>query len=155
MLFVSKQEAIQFVLDPCLTSWEIQVELAASDPWQCSAPEVPLHKSWFNFQRMILQSLPADTNRSFPWNVGKWTCDTLEVCFLRHSSWVNFFCLQTWRVECFHSLKEEKNHCFSPHNSKKTSLKQLPKMGRYYEDFLKFLCKPLFKIIENHEDTLA
>ena len=147
MLFVSEQEAIQFVLDPCLISWETQVELATSDPWQCSAPEIPLHKPWFNFQRMILQSLPAETNRSFPWNVGKWTCDTLEVCFLRHSSWVNFFLpsnLKSWMFPFPYGGK--KNHCFSPLNSKKTPLNQsFTKRERYCENFLKFLCKPLFK----------
>lgn len=37
----------------------------------------------------------------------------------------------------------------------KSIIKAVTKRGRYYEDFLKFLCKPLFKIIENHEDTLA
>lgn len=93
---VSLLDAIQFGLDLCSTSWATQTALADAVSAEL---EVPLHVPPLKFQRTILQSLPPDTSMSSGWNLGKWTWDVLEVCFLRQWSGINFFLpsnLKSW-----------------------------------------------------------
>lgn len=86
---VSELDAIQLIFDPCSTSWATLTELGSFALF--SAAEVPLHSPLLKFHTTTLQSSPPDTSMSFGLNLGKWTWDALEECFLRHSSGTNFF----------------------------------------------------------------
>lgn len=100
ILSLCEPDAIQFILDPWLISWAIPTALAFASRLG-SAPEAPLHVLPHKFQVTILLSSPPDTNKLFGRNLAKWTCVTLEECFFRHSSGINFFLpsnLKSWML---------------------------------------------------------
>ena len=96
---VSKLDEIQFIFDPCWTSWTTQTELVSFAFF--SVADVPLHLALLRFHRITLQSSPPDTSVSLGLNLGKWTWVALEECFFRHSSGTNFFFpsnLKSWML---------------------------------------------------------